>query len=123
MASLGSPRRVQYSPRMDPICLLATVGELRLRLVGASVRSVRPAGMHGLWIECESPGGVEGLLATAEEALARLVLGAARPPRARALSPLAGVAQRVLPGLRLGRVEKRGLDRVVTLLFEGSGTA
>ncbi len=114
---------MQYSPRMDPISLLATVAEIRRRLLGTTVRSVRPAGMHGLWIECVSLGGVEGLLATAEEALPRLVLGAARAPRERALPPLAGVAQRVLPGLSLGRVEQRGLDRAVTLIFEGSGTA
>ncbi len=106
---------------MDPISLLATVAELRRRLLGTTVRGVRPAGPYGLWIEYLFREGVEALLVTAEEALPRLVVGAARPPRERALPPLAGVAQKALPGLSLGRVEQHGLDRRVTLAFEGPG--
>lgn len=108
---------------MDPISLLATVSELRRLASGATVRAVRGAGPCGLWLECLMAEGVAALLVSAEEALPRIVLGAAQPPRERALSPLAGVAQKMLPGLALTGVEHAGLDRVVTLRFAGPGTA
>ena len=78
-------------------------------------------GPHGLWLECLTAGGIETLLVTAEEALPRLAVGVARPPRERALAPLAGAAQKRLPGLVLAEAEHRGLDRVVTLAFDGAG--
>jgi predicted ribosome quality control (RQC) complex YloA/Tae2 family protein len=108
---------------MDAMCLLAMVSELWRRHAGATVCAVRPAGPHGLWIEWASQEGVPPVLVTADEALPRLVVGAARPLRERLLSPLAGAAQKSLPGLRLAGVEHRGLDRVVTLRFGGPGTA
>jgi predicted ribosome quality control (RQC) complex YloA/Tae2 family protein len=102
---------------MDAISLLALAGDARHALTGALVRGVYPAGASGLWMELATTQGVESLLVSADESLPRIVRGAGRPPRAKTLTPLAGLARRVLPGTRLNTIDQRGLERVVTLEF------
>jgi|WetSurMetagenome_2_1015567.scaffolds.fasta_scaffold05376_6 predicted ribosome quality control (RQC) complex YloA/Tae2 family protein len=102
---------------MDAMSLLALVEDARRALTGALVRGVYPAGSSGLWMELVTTQGVESLLVSADESLPRIVRGAGRPPRAKTLTPLAGLARRVLPGTRLDTIEQRGLERVVTLEF------
>jgi predicted ribosome quality control (RQC) complex YloA/Tae2 family protein len=102
---------------MDALTLLAVVQDLRGALMGAVVRGVLPAGLHGLWIDLVTPAGQDSLLVLADEVLPRLARGAPRPPKAGPLSPLAGTARRVLPGASVQTVAHRGLDRVVTLEF------
>ena len=102
---------------MDAISLLALVEDARRALTGALVRGVYPAGSSGLWMELVTTQGVESVLVSADELLPRIVRGAGRPPRAKALPPFVGAARRVLPGTRLDTIEQRGLERMVTLEF------
>ena len=102
---------------MDAICLVAVVAEVRRRLLDTVVRGAWAAGPAGLWLELLTSAGPEGLLITAAAPYPWLSPGAPRPPRTRPLPPLAAVAQRTLPGLRLSAVGHQGLDRVVTLQF------
>jgi predicted ribosome quality control (RQC) complex YloA/Tae2 family protein len=62
-----------------------------------------------------TPSGGESLLLEADEPFPRLARGADRPAGPGQLSPLAGVARRLLPGTRLQAVTHHGLDRVVSL--------
>lgn len=100
---------------MDAVTLLAIVQDVRRALMGASVQTVRPAGRYGLWIGFVTPSGGESLLLAADEPFPRLARGADRPAGPGQLSPLAGVARRLLPGTRLQAVTHHGLDRVVSL--------
>ena len=102
---------------MDALTFLAVIEDVRSALVGARVRSALAAGLHGLWIELETPGGPESLLLSANDAFPRLSRGTARPARGGPVSPLAGVARRVLTGASLHAVAHRGLDRVAVLEF------
>jgi predicted ribosome quality control (RQC) complex YloA/Tae2 family protein len=102
---------------MDAICLVAVVAEVRRRLLHTVVRGTWAAGPEGLWIELLTPAGPEGLLVTAATSLPRVSPGVQRPPKTRPLPPLAAVAQRRLPGMRLGAVAHQGLDRVLVLQF------
>jgi predicted ribosome quality control (RQC) complex YloA/Tae2 family protein len=105
---------------MDALLLLAVIAELHPALTGGIVRAAFSAGPCGLWLELATPGGPASLLLSVEAALPRIALGAARPPRARPLPALGGVARQILPGTRLAVVAHRGLDRVVCLDFEPS---
>lgn len=96
--------------------LLAVLQDLRRTLMGAGVKSVRPAGAHGLWIELSTSAGLDSVLASADEGCPRLARGVGPPARG-PLSSLAQVARRILPGASLQDVGHRGLDRVVTLEF------
>ena len=102
---------------MDALTLLAVVQDLRGALMGAVVRGVQPAGMHGLWIDLATPAGQDSLLVLPDEEFPRLARGAARPAKGGPLSALSAVARRVLPGATVQGVTHRGLDRVVTLEF------
>jgi predicted ribosome quality control (RQC) complex YloA/Tae2 family protein len=102
---------------MDALTFLAVIQDVRNALVGARVRSALAAGLHGLWIELETPGGQDSLLLSANDAFPRLSRGAARPARGGPVTPLAGAARRVLPGATLHAVAHRGLDRMAVLEF------
>ena len=102
---------------MDALTLFAVVQDTRRALVGGSVRSVHPAGPHALWLELLTPRGHDSLLISASEVCPHLIRGVLRPAPAGSPSPLAAVAQRVLPGASLREVTHVGLDRVVTLEF------
>ena len=108
---------------MDAICLVAVVAEVRRRLLQAVVRGAWAAGPAGLWLELRTSAGPEGLLATAAAPYPWLSAGVPRPPKTRPLPPLAAVAQRTLPGLRLAAVVHQGLDRVVRLQFTPGAAA
>ncbi len=102
---------------MDALTLLAVVQDARRALLGASVKSVHPAGPHALWLEFLTSHGHDFLLISASDACPRLIRGVHRPALAGSPSSLAAVAQRVLPGASLRDVTHAGLDRVVTLEF------
>jgi predicted ribosome quality control (RQC) complex YloA/Tae2 family protein len=102
---------------MDALTLLAVVQDARRTLLGASVKSVHPAGPQALWLEFLTPHGDDFLLISASDACPRLIRAVLRPALAGSPSPLAAVAQRVLPGASLRDVTHAGLDRVVTLEF------
>ena len=102
---------------MDAMSLLALVEDARRALTGALVRGVFPAGSSGLWMELVTTQGVESVLVSADETLPRIVRGTDRPPREKTLTPLVGLARRVLPAARLDAIDQRGLERVVTLEF------
>ncbi len=105
---------------MDALTFLAVIQDLRKALLGARVECVEAAGLHGLWIEFETPGGQESVLFSAGDLFPYLSRGAARPARGGPVSPLAGVARRVLPGASLQGVTHRGLDRIAALDFANS---
>ena len=102
---------------MDALTFLAVIQDLRKALLGARVERVEAAGLHGLWIEFETPGGLESVLFSAGDLFPFLSRGAARLARGGPVSPLAGVARRVLPGASLQGVTHRGLDRAAALDF------
>ena len=102
---------------MDALTLLAAIEDARPALVKGIVREVFSAGMAGLWLELVTSRGVESLLVTADEVFPRIARGVPRPPRARTLAPLAGVARRTLPGSRLEVLSHRGLERVLRFEF------
>jgi predicted ribosome quality control (RQC) complex YloA/Tae2 family protein len=105
---------------MDAFLLLAAVSDGRCALVGGTVQDVRPAGPHGLWFELATTSGQDSFLVTADEVLPRIARGARRPAKGGAPTPLAAVAQRVLSGSRLLRIDQHGLDRVVSFGFAHS---
>jgi len=105
---------------MDAFLLVAAVSEARPYLIGAEIQEVRAAGAHGLWLALGPADMGDSLLVTADPAFPRLCRGTARPPRPAALSPLAAVARRVLPGRRLQALVQRGLERTVALEFAGA---
>ena len=102
---------------VDALTLVAVVQDARRALVGGSVKSVHPAGPHALWLEFLTPRGHDCLLISASDESPRLTRGTVRRVPAGSPSPLAAVAQRVLPGASLRGVTHDGLDRVVTLEF------
>lgn len=102
---------------MDALTLLAVVQDTRRALLGAGVKCVHPAGPHALWLELLTPHGHDSLLISGSDACPHLIRGARRPVPAGLPSPLAAVAERVLPGASLREVTHAGLDRVVTLEF------
>ncbi len=108
---------------MDALTLLAVAQDARRALIGASVRSVQPAGLHGLWLDLVSAAGQDSLLILADEVFPRLSRGDRRPPKPGGLSSLASAGRRILPGASLQAVAHRGLDRTVTLEFAYPSTA
>jgi predicted ribosome quality control (RQC) complex YloA/Tae2 family protein len=102
---------------MDALTLLAVVQDARRALLGASVKSVHAAGPYALWLELLTPHGHDSLLISASDACPHLIRAPLRPAPTGSPSPLAAVAQRVLPGASLRDVTHAGLDRVVTLEF------
>jgi predicted ribosome quality control (RQC) complex YloA/Tae2 family protein len=102
---------------MDALTFLAVIEDVRRALLHTRVQSVEAAGPHGLWLDFTTPDGSDSLLLTAEDAFPRLSRGAARPPKGRPPSPLAGAARRALPGASLQAVMHQGLDRVAILDF------
>jgi predicted ribosome quality control (RQC) complex YloA/Tae2 family protein len=108
---------------MDALTFLALIQDARRALMGARVQSVHGAGPHGLWIEFASPAGRDCLLLSADDTCPRLSRGAARPAKGSPLSPLAGVARRMLPGASLQALTHRGLDRTAILEFAHPGPA
>jgi len=100
---------------MDALTFLAVIQDLQKALLGGRVECVEAAGLHGLWIEFETPGGRESVLFSAGDIFPCLSRGAPRPARGGPVSPLTGVARRVLPGASLRGVTHRGLDRAAAL--------
>ena len=102
---------------MDAVSLIAALAEMR-PLLGSLVRSVAPAGPAALWIELLTERGSEGLLFCADPACAYCVRGGPRPAK-RPLTPLEGLARRMLSGSRLDRIAHEGMDRVCRFVFDG----
>jgi len=102
---------------MDALTLLAVVQDARRALIGARVRSVQPAGLHGLWLDLATATGQDSLMLLADEVLPRLSRGGRRPPKPGGLSSFASAARRILPGASLQALAHQGLDRTVTLEF------
>ncbi len=105
---------------MDALLLLAAISDARRALVESIVQAVQAVGPHGLLLELATTSGRDTLLVTADEALPRLARGARGPAHGGPPTPLAAAAQRGLPGSRLVRIDRHGLDRVVHLDFAAS---